>query len=112
MKIEYKLTNFSPARISNKYGFGDNGKANLFLANNAFRRMEKYVPRDTGALATTVIIKPGSVTYIQPYAHRQYVSNKGKGLRGKKWDKKMIANEREVLSREFERYIKALKGSS
>ncbi len=112
MKIEYQLKNFSPTKIANKYGFGDKGKANLFLANNAFRRMEKYVPRDTGALATTVIIEPGKVTYIQPYAHRQYVSNKGKGLRGKYWDKKMIANERDVFTNEFEKYIKTLKGSS
>ena len=112
MKIEYTLKNFSPTRIANQYGFGDKGKANLFLANNAFRRMEKYVPRDTGALATTVIIESGSVTYIQPYAHRQYTQNKGKGLRGKKWDKKMIANERQVLSQEFENYVKMLKRSS
>lgn len=112
MKVEYQLKNFDPSKIANKYGFGDKGKANLFLANNAFRRMEKYVPRDTGALATTVVIKPGSVTYIQPYAHKQYVSNKGKGLRGKYWDKKMIANERDVFSQEFENYIKTLKRSS
>jgi hypothetical protein len=112
MKVEYQIKNFDPSKIANKYGFGDNGKANLFLANNAFRRMEKYVPRDTGALATTVVIKPGSVTYIQPYAHKQYVSNKGKGLRGKYWDKKMIANERDVFSREFDNYIKTLKRSS
>ena len=112
MKIEYQLKNFNPSKISNKYGFGDKGKANLFLANNAFRRMEKYVPRDTGALATTVVIEPGKVTYIQPYAHKQYTTNKGKGLRGKYWDKKMIANERDVFTNEFEKYIKMLKGSS
>lgn len=112
MKIEYTLENFNPIKITNKYGLTDRGKAQLFLANNAFRRMEKYVPRDTGALATTVIIEPGSVTYIQPYARKQYYTNKGKGLRGKQWDKKMIANERDVLNREFESYIKMLKRSS
>ena len=112
MEIKYELTDFSPAQISRKYGFGNKGKAELFLANNCFRRMTKYVPWDTGALATTVNIKPGSVTYEQPYAHRQYTTNKGNGLRGKYWDKKMIANERDVIARETENYVKMLKGSS
>ena len=112
MKVEYVLTDFNPVKIASKYGFGDGGKAELFLANNCFRRMEKYVPRDTGALATTVTIRPGSVTYEQPYAHRQYTTNKGNGLRGKYWDKQMIANERAVLARETENYVKMLKGSS
>lgn len=111
MKVDMKLKNFDPKKIANSYGFGEKGKANLFLSNNAFRRMEKYVPRDTGALATTVIIEPGKVSYIQPYAHKQYKANKGKGLRGKYWDKKMIANEREPFTNEFEKYIKMLKGS-
>lgn len=112
-RIEYTLEGFDPVAITNKYGFGEKGKAELFLANNAFRRMEKYVPRDTGALATTAIVEPGAVTYIQPYAHKQYTTNKGgKGLRGKYWDKKMMANERQVLAREFENYVKTLKRSS
>lgn len=112
MKIEYVLKNFDPVKITEKYGLTEKGKAQLFLANNAFRRMQKYVPFDTGALSTTVIIEPGKVTYIQPYARKQYYTNKGSGLRGKKWDKKMIANERDVFNREFENYIKFLKRSS
>ena len=112
MRIEYKLVGFSPTKIANQYGFGKNGKAELFLANDCFRRMSKYVPKDTGALMTTVTIRPGSITYEQPYAHKQYTTNKGKGIRGKYWDKKMIANEREVLTREVENYVKTLKGSS
>jgi hypothetical protein len=112
MRIEYTLEGFSPKKITQQYGLTEKGKAELFLANNYFRRMEKYVPRDTGALATTVIVEAGAVTYIQPYAHKQYTTNHGKGLRGKYWDKKMIANERDVLNREFENYIKWLKRSS
>lgn len=112
MRIEYTLEGFDPVKITKKYGLGDKGKAELFLANDCFRRMEKYVPRDTGALATTVIVEPGAITYIQPYAHKQYTTNKGKGIRGKYWDKKMIVNERDVLNREFENYIKSLKRSS
>lgn len=112
MEIKYSLKDFNKGVILDKYGMQKNGNLHLFLANNCFRRMQKYVPFDTGALSTTAIVQPGSVTYTQPYAHRQYKENKGKGLRGKYWDKKMIANEREALTREVENEAKRLKGSS
>ena len=111
MQIKYNLKDFHKGKIINKFGMQKNGEAELFLANNCFRRMTKYVPWLTGALATTVTIKPGNVTYEQPYAYRQYTKNKGKGIRGKYWDKKMMANERPVLAREVENYVKRLKGS-
>ena len=41
MKINYVLKNFDPVKITEKYGLTEKGKAQLFLANNAFRRMEK-----------------------------------------------------------------------
>ena len=112
MRIEYKIVGFDPVKISREYGFGNKGKAELFLANDCFKRMSKYVPKDTGALMTTVTIRPGSVTYEQPYARRQYFENKGNGIRGKYWDKKMAANEGSTLAKELERYVKMLKGSS
>lgn len=112
MEISYKLEDFNNKKIIDKFGMQKGGSAELFLANSCFRRMQKYVPFDTGALSTTVTVRAGSVTYEQPYAHRQYVTNKGKGIRGKYWDKKMIANERDALTREVERYVKNLKGSS
>ena len=111
MKITYTLEDFDKNKIISKFDLQKGGKAELFLADDCFRRMQKYVPFDTGALSTTATITPGKVVYEQPYAHKQYVSNKGKGIRGKYWDKKMIANERNVLTREVENYIK-LKGSS
>lgn len=111
MKIEYTLKDFDKNKIISKYGMQDNGSAELFLSNSCFRRMQKYVPFDTGALSTTATIRPKSVTYEMPYAHKQYTTNKGKGIRGKYWDKKMIANERDVLTREVESYVKKLKGS-
>lgn len=106
MKITYKLEDFNKTRIINRFGLQEGGSADLYLSNACFKRMMKYVPWKTGALATTTTVRPGSVTYEVPYAHRQYVSNKGKGIRGKYWDKKMIANERDVLTREVEKYIK------
>lgn len=111
MKISYTLKDFDKKKIIDKYGMQDGGNTQLFLANTCFRRMQKYVPFDTGALSTTVTVKPGSVTYEQPYAHKQYTTNKGKGIRGKYWDKKMVANEKGQVAKEVENYAKKLKGS-
>jgi hypothetical protein len=111
MKISYTLKDFNKKKIIDKYGMQENGNTQLFLANTCFRRMQKYVPFETGALSTTVTVKPGSVTYEQPYAHKQYTTNKGKGIRGKYWDKKMVANEKGQVAKEVENYAKKMKGS-
>lgn len=112
MKITYTLKDFNSKRIIDKYGMQKDGSTQLFLANTCFRRMQKYVPFDTGALSTTTTVKPGSVTYEQPYAHRQYTTNKGKGIRGRYWDKKMVANEKDEVAKEVENYAKKMKGNS
>lgn len=111
MEITYTLKDFDGKKIIDKFGMQKNGNTQLFLANTCFRRMQKYVPFDTGVLSTTVTVKPGSVTYEQPYAHKQYTTNKGKGIRGKYWDKKMVANEKNQVAKEVENYAKKMKGS-
>ena len=111
MEIKYSLQDFNDKKIIDKFGMEEGGDADLFLANTCFRRMTKYVPWQTGALATTVTVKPGSVTYEQNYAHKQYTTNKGKGIRGKYWDKKMVNNEKDIIAKEVESYVKKLKGS-
>lgn len=112
MEIKYTLEDFNKGKIIDKYGMQEGGNAELFLANTCFKRMTKYVPWQTGNLATTVTVRPGSVTYEQEYAHRQYTTNKGKGIRGKYWDKKMVNNEGHLVAKEVEAYVKKLKGSS
>lgn len=111
LSLKYELKDFDKGKIVSKYEMQQGGKTQLFLADTCFRRMQKYVPFETGALSTTATIKPGSVTYEQPYAHKQYTTNKGKGIRGKYWDKKMIANEKELVAQEVEAYAKKMKGS-
>ena len=111
LKIEYTLEDFNKNEIIDKFGMQKGGKADLFLANTCFRRMAKYVPKDTGMLMTTTTIKPGSVTYEVPYAHKQYTTNKGKGIRGKYWDKKMVNNEKGIIAKEVQNYVRELKGS-
>lgn len=111
LSINYTLEDFDKNKIIDKYGMQKNGDTQLFLANTCFRRMQKYVPFDTGALSTTATIRPGSVTYELPYAHKQYTTNKGKGIRGKYWDKKMLAAEKELIILEVAQYAKKMKGN-
>ena len=111
LSINYTLKDFDGKKIIDKYGMQENGDTQLFLANTCFRRMQKYVPFDTGALSTTVTVKAGSVTYEQPYAHKQYTTNKGKGIRGKYWDKRMVSAEKELVAKEVEAYSKKMKGN-
>ena len=111
MKITYTLKDFDGKKIIDKYGMQKNGNLHLFFSNSCFRRMHKYVPLQTGTLASTATVKPNSVTYEMRYAHKQYTTNKGKGIRGKYWDKKMVANEKNQLAKEVENEAKRLKGS-
>lgn len=111
MEIKYSLVDFDKGKIVSKFEMQKDGKAQLFLADTCFRRMEKYVPWRTGMLATTATIKPGKVIYEQPYAHRQFISNKGKGRRGKRWDLAVENNEKHLIAKEVENYVKKVKGS-
>ena len=111
LSISYTLKDFDKNKIIDKYGMQENGDTQLFLANTCFRRMQKYVPFDTGTLSTTATIKPHKVIYEQPYAHKQYTTNKGKDIRGKYWDKRMISAEKELVVKEVEAYAKKMKGN-
>ena len=111
LTLKYNLEDFDKNKIVSKFEMQEDGKTQLFHADTCFRRMQKYVPFDTGALSTTVTVKPGSVTYERPYAHKQYNTNKGKGIRGKNWDKKMVNNEKALIVKEVEAYAKKMKGN-
>lgn len=111
LSIKYTLKDFDGNKIINKYGMQKNGDTQLFLANTCFRRMQKYVPFDSGTLSTHATVRPGSVTYEELYAHKQYTTNKGKGIRGKYWDKKMVSAEKELIVKEVEAYAKLMKGN-
>ena len=75
LELKYTLKDFDKSKIIDKYEMQKGGNVELFLANTCFKRMTKYVPWRTGNLATTVTVKPGSVTYEQQYAHKQYITN-------------------------------------
>lgn len=111
LSISYTLKDFDGKKIIDKYGMQENGDTQLFLANTCFRRMQKYVPFDTGTLSTHATVRHRSVTYEEQYAHKQYTTNKGKGIRGKYWDKRMVSAEKELIVKEVEAYAKKMKGN-
>lgn len=119
LAIKYELKDFNKGEIVDKYGMQENGNAQLFLANNCFRRMVKYTPWDTGTMATDVTIKPKKIIYNQEYAVYQYDGytkgqvthyfNNYTGLRGKEWDKRMYNNEKDIIAREVEDYVRKIE---
>ena len=96
----------SASKIKKRLGIEKNGKAQLFLATEATKRMDKYVPKESGVLKDSHDIEPHKITYFQPYARKQFYTNKGKGIRGKKWHLKMLSAEKKMLVKDLENYVK------
>lgn len=78
-------------KILLKRSLDKNGKAQRFFTSEVRRVSDAYVPFRNGDLKDTFVEQTDKITYIQPYARRQYYENKGNGLRGKEWDKRMMA---------------------
>ena len=61
------------SEIKANLGLESNGRAQKFFTNTCRNHMDKYVPKDTGALRENVALESDSITYQSPYAHAQYV---------------------------------------
>lgn len=61
------------SEIKANLGLESNGRAQKFFTNTCRNHMDKYVPKDTGALRENVVMKSDSITYQSPYAHAQYI---------------------------------------
>ena len=81
--------------------------AQRFLTSEVRRLSDKYIPFDNGPLKNTAIESIDSITYIQPYAKRQFYENKGYGtqgtakggLRGKQWTNRMWADRGKEITK-------------
>lgn len=76
-------------KILTKRNLNKNGTAQRFFTSEVRRISDAYVPFDNGPLKNTAVESVDKITYVQPYSRKQYYENKGKGLRGKLWDKRM-----------------------
>lgn len=112
------------ANIMRQRGMGGDNRAQKFLASEAARLMDAYVPMQQGPLKNqhTIAADGSSVTYTQPYAHYQYrgevmagrapkhytgesLNHHGAPMRGPNWDKRMIADKSDELANNLKTYI-------
>ena len=99
MNVKVKI---DPAnKILLKRNLQKGGKVQRFFTHEVRRRCDKYVPFRDGGLKNHAIEQADSILYNKPYAAAQYYNNRGNGqdgmssggLRGKLWDKRMMAAE-------------------
>ena len=124
MKVTVKV-DINTAKIMRQRGMGGDHGAQRFLASEVQRLCDPYVPMQQGMLKNQNIIAQdgSSITYTQPYAHYQYygqamagrapkkytgneLNYHGAPMRGKEWDKRMMADKREEVERNLEAYIR------
>lgn len=60
------------SEIKAKLGLEPTGPVQKFFTQTCYNHMDKYVPRDTGDLASNVELTADSITYKSPYAHYMY----------------------------------------
>lgn len=85
-----------------------------FLATEAQKGMDKYVPMRTGALASSATIKPFHVIYTAPYAKYAY---NGRGMHFSKdkhpnatsrWDRAYAIADGDKLAKAATRFLKRM----
>ena len=109
MPVKMQPTSVIKARL----GIEPNGRVQKLFTNTCYRYMDKYVPKDTGALRETVTIDSNSITYEQPYAHAQYIGevNGGKVVNyttpgtGAYWDERMKSADMQNVVAEVQDFV-------
>lgn len=93
MAVKIKIQMDPAQKILAKRNLEKGGAVQRFFTHEMRRKMDPYVPFLNGPLKNTAVGHQDSVEYVTPYAKRQYFENKGKGLRGKEWDKRCWADQ-------------------
>lgn len=99
--------------IKANLGIEPNGRVQKFFTNTCYRYMDKYVPKDTGALREIVTIDSDRITYEQPYAHAQYIGEVNGGQvknyttpgTGPYWDERMKSAEMQDVIAEVQNFV-------
>lgn len=125
IKVNMKPDSVIEARL----GIEEGGRIHKFFTNQCALHMDKYVPFDSGDLATTVVdggvvtgnVKETTITYEQPYAKYQYYGmrkdgshriNEGNRKRDRHpqatsyWDRQMVSAELPEIIEEVQNEIK------
>jgi len=121
MKIKVDI---NTAKIMKRRGLGGDNRAQVYLASEVKRLSDPYVPMQQGILKNTAVVAGdgSNITYVQPYAHYQYygeamagrapkkytgnpLTYHGAPMRGKQWDKRMLADKSTELVNNLKVYI-------
>jgi len=120
--ITLKLEIDSAQDIELRHQINRDGKAQKYFTHQVRRMCDKYVPFDKGPLKNTAVEDAGSITYVQPYAAKNYYSNRGNGtqgmskqgkrnglnvncLRGPYWDKRMWVTHGDAIISAVATYV-------
>ena len=101
------------SEIKADLGIEPNGKVQKYFTERCYQHMDKYVPKDTGALRETVVKGTDYIKYNVPYAHAQYVGivhgspvkNYTTPGTGPYWDKRMVSAEMKDIVKECQAFI-------
>ena len=121
MKVRVSV---NAAEILRQRGLGDSDRARVLLASEVARFSDPYVPMQSGALKQSSQVENGGrkLIYPGPYAHYQYegevmagaapkqytgrpLTYQGAPMRGKQWDRRMMADRGDDLTRRFAKLI-------
>ena len=125
MKIDAQV-NIDAERILKKLGLGQSKEAQRFLAEDVERLCQPYVPMSAGSgahMVNAARVTDDSIIYPGPYAHYQYVGEvmagrapkhytgkaieyHGAPMRGKEWDKRMMADKGDEVKRDMETWLR------
>lgn len=87
---------------------GGTGLAERYMTSTVRRHMDKYVKKDTGVLKNTAVEGQNTITFVQPYAAKQYYTpntREGAPTRGPYWDRRMWSADGDAITREMARYV-------
>jgi hypothetical protein len=105
MATAVKINLDSTQKILLKRNLDKNGLGQRFFTSEVRRISDAYVPMDTATLKNTAVEDINKITYIQPYARKQYYENKGKGLRGKMWTQRAWSDHKKEITEAVARFI-------
>ena len=104
------------SEIKADLGIEPNGKVQKYFTERCYQHMDKYVPKDMGALRETVVKGTDYIKYNVPYAHAQYVGiihgtpikpeNYTTPGTGPYWDERVKSAEMNDIVKECQEYMK------
>ena len=100
MATTVKIEMDSNQKILLKRYLNKNGEGQKYFTKRVAAYSFNFVPRLTGRLRTDVTIKTASVVWNQPYARKQYYTNKNKSH----WAKRMWQSKGTRIIKEVANY--------